>query len=59
MNIIDFINHFPDDESCEIYLEEHQEKSEISCISCQVITKHYWFSGGKFSNLVVAGVGAT
>lgn len=48
MNITDFINHFPDEESCEIYLKEHREKSGIRCKSCQRITKHYWFSGGKF-----------
>lgn len=48
MNIIDFINHFPDEESCEIYLKEHREKSGIRCKSCQFITKHYWFSDGKF-----------
>ncbi len=48
MNIIDFINHFPDEESCEIYLKEHREKAGIRCKSCGDTTKHYWFSGAKF-----------
>lgn len=48
MNIIDFINYFPDQESCEIYLKEHREKSGVLCKSCQKVNKHYWFSGSKF-----------
>ncbi len=48
MNIIDFIQHFPDEESCEIYLKSYREKIGVRCKSCQAVTKHYWFSGGKF-----------
>ena len=48
MIIIDFINYFPDEESCEIYLKEHREKAGIRCKSCGDITRHYWFSGAKF-----------
>lgn len=47
MNIIDFINYFPDEKSCEIYLKEHREKVGIRCKSCGDTTKHYWFSGAK------------
>lgn len=48
MNIIDFINYFPDEESCEIYLKAHRERAGIRCRSCSAITHHYWFSGAKF-----------
>ncbi|MFT4854701.1 MAG: hypothetical protein ACI9ZX_002126 [Algoriphagus sp.] len=38
MNIIDIINYFPDEESCEIYLKEHREKARIRCKGCEDIT---------------------
>lgn len=48
MNIVNFMNHFPDEESCEIHLKEHREKVGIRCKTCKDVTKHYWFSGSKF-----------
>lgn len=48
MNLIDFMHHFPDEESCEIYLKSFREKTGVRCKTCQDITKHYWFSGKKF-----------
>ncbi len=39
MNIIDLINYFPDEESCEVYLKEHREKAGIRCKSCGDITQ--------------------
>ena len=48
MNLINFMQHFPDEESCEIYLKSFREKTGVRCKSCQAVTKHYWFSGGKF-----------
>lgn len=48
MNIIEFINHFPDEESCESYLKTHRENSGIYCKTCKCFSKQYWFSGKRF-----------
>lgn len=48
MNIINFVQYFPDEESCEVYLKSYREKAGIRCKTCKSITKHYWFSTGKF-----------
>ncbi|QDH77854.1 IS1595 family transposase [Echinicola soli] len=48
MNIIDFINHFPDEESCEHFLKFYRERTGIYCKTCCAFSKHYWFSGRKF-----------
>ncbi|QYH40537.1 IS1595 family transposase [Algoriphagus sp. NBT04N3] len=48
MNIIDFIHHFPNEESCEIFLKDFRQKAGIYCKTCKGFPKHYWFSGRKF-----------
>ena len=48
MNIIEFITHFPDEESCEIYLKGHRETMGIYCKTCSGFSKQYWFSASKF-----------
>lgn len=48
MNIIEFITHFPDEESCEIFLKTYRENSGIYCKTCKCFSKQYWFSGRKF-----------
>jgi len=48
MNIIEFITHFPDEESCEIYLKGHKDTTGIYCKTCSGFSKHYWFSASKF-----------
>lgn len=48
MNIIEFITHFPDEESCEIFLKTYRETSGIYCKTCKCFSKQYWFSGRKF-----------
>lgn len=48
MNIIEFITHFPDEESCEIFLKTYRENSGIYCKTCKYFSKQYWFSGNKF-----------
>lgn len=48
MNIIEFITHFPDKESCEIYLKGHRETTGIYCKTCSGFSKQYWFSASKF-----------
>lgn len=48
MNIFEFITHFPNEESCEYYLKLHRERTGTFCKTCQIISKHYWFSGKKF-----------
>lgn len=48
MTILQFLQYFPDEESCEVYIKESREKAGICCKTCKSITKHYWFSGGKF-----------
>jgi hypothetical protein len=48
MTILEFMHHFPDESSCENYIKESREKAGICCKTCNSITKHYWFSGGKF-----------
>ena len=44
MNSINFVQYFPDEESCEVYLKGYREKMRIRCKTCKSITKHYWFS---------------
>ncbi|MFT4859454.1 MAG: hypothetical protein ACI9O5_000334 [Algoriphagus sp.] len=46
--LINFMQHFSNEESCEIYLKSFWEKTGARCKSCQVVTKHYWFRGRKF-----------
>ncbi|PZX61196.1 transposase-like zinc ribbon protein [Algoriphagus ratkowskyi] len=48
MNIIEFIQHFPNEESCESYLKAYREKTGIYCKTCKSSPKQYWFSGKKF-----------
>ena len=48
MTILQFLQHFPDEESCEAHIKESREKAGIHCKTCKSITRHYWFSGGKF-----------
>ena len=48
MNIIEFITHFPNEESCEIYLKGHRETTGIYCKTCSGFSKQYWFSASKF-----------
>lgn len=48
MTILQFMHYFPDESSCESFIKETREKSGICCKTCKSITKHYWFSGGKF-----------
>ena len=48
MNIIEFITHFPDEESCEFYLKGHRETTGIYCKTCSGFSKQYWFSASKF-----------
>jgi hypothetical protein len=47
-NIIDFIHHFPNEESCEICLKDYRQKAGIYCKTCKEFPKHYWFSDRMF-----------
>lgn len=47
MNIIEFINHFPNEESCEIILKAYRQKAGVYCKTCKGFPKHYWYSGRK------------
>jgi len=57
INIIVFITHFPDEESCEIYLKGHRESSGIYYKTCTGFSKQYWFSASKFFSAVNAEEG--
>ncbi len=48
MNIIEFINHFPNEESCDSFLKVYRENCGIYCKTCESKPKQYWFSGKKF-----------
>jgi transposase-like protein len=48
MNIFEFINHFPNEESCEILLKTNRDNTGIYCKTCKCISKHSWFSERKF-----------
>lgn len=48
MKLIHFLNQFPDEESCELFIKSYREKSGIFCKKCEKVTHHYWFSGAKF-----------
>jgi hypothetical protein len=47
VNILNFINHFPDEQSCKEYLKAHREKQGIYFKTCKGFTKQYWFSARK------------
>ena len=48
MNIIEFITHFLNEKSCEIYLKAYRENTGIYCKTFAGFSKQYWFSGSKF-----------
>ena len=48
MKLIHFLNQFPDEESCELFIKSYREKFGIFCKKCEKVTHHYWFSGAKF-----------
>ncbi|TAJ14730.1 IS1595 family transposase [Marinilabiliaceae bacterium JC017] len=41
MNLIDFVNKFPDEESCKLKFKEIREQEGIKCRKCGH-TEHYW-----------------
>lgn len=41
MNLLKFIEEFPDEKSCRTHLKQIREKEDITCKGCQ-ITKHYY-----------------
>lgn len=46
MNIINFINRFPDEASCVEYIKQQRIQQGISCKRCGC-TKHYWLENKK------------
>lgn len=48
MKLIDFVNQFPDEQSCREYFREHHQKDGIVCRKCKG-TSHYWMKSiGQF-----------
>jgi hypothetical protein len=47
MNLLDFNNRFPTEESCRKYLAKKREQEGIVCKKCGC-TKHYWISGQSY-----------
>lgn len=41
MNLIDFITHFPDEESCKLKFKEYRDQVGVTCSRCGG-TDHYW-----------------
>lgn len=41
MNILHFVEQFPDEHSCRVHFKQVREKEGINCKSCGC-TKHYW-----------------
>lgn len=41
MNLLNFINEFPDEKSCQEHFRQQREKEGIKCKQCGC-TKHYW-----------------
>ena len=46
MNLFDFNERFPDEESCEVYLKLKREEEGIVCSKCHE-AKHYWIESLK------------
>ena len=44
MNLIKFIEEFPDEASCKAHFRAHREKEGITCKKCSG-THHYWLEG--------------
>ena len=44
MNLLDFIENFPDEASCRTYWKNHRESVGIVCKKCGS-TQHYWLKG--------------
>src|ERR1019366_5037116 len=43
MNLLNFNERFPTEESCRQYLKEKREAESVTCKNCGS-TKHYWFA---------------
>lgn len=41
--ILEFLNRFPDEQSCKTHFKEQREQQGITCKHCSC-TKHYWFA---------------
>jgi hypothetical protein len=46
MTILEFIQEFPDTQSCENHFKQQREKEVVKCKHCQGTT-HYWLKGKK------------
>src|SRR5665213_575568 len=44
MNILQFTQRFPDEQSCRTYLKTQRQKQGITCPKCKRKTKHYWLN---------------
>lgn len=44
MNIIEFVRHFPDEQSCRDHFREYRIRKGISCKKC-ACKNHYWLAG--------------
>ncbi len=44
MNLLEFTQKFPDEQSCINHLKEQRLKQGITCKKCETITKHYWLN---------------
>ena len=44
MTILEFLQHFPDEQSCKQHFKIQREREGITCKKCQC-TKHYWLEG--------------
>ena len=49
MNILEFMQFFPTEESCKIHFKEQREKIGITCRKCES-KKHYWLKS-KWQNI--------
>lgn len=58
MNIINFVNHFPDGESCEVYLKADREKVRIRCKTVNPTRSTIGIAAESFSSVALAEVGA-
>lgn len=57
MNIIDFINYFPNEESCEIYLKAHREKLGYAVKAVKLFPNLIGSAVLNFSNVASADAG--
>ena len=53
MNILQFIQKFPDENACQIRFKEQRDKIGIICDKCKC-KEHFWFENMLWVNTIIS-----